>query len=160
MLYLRTKERLIRMPKEPRLVYQIAIVLALIIFICSVPSAGADESIESIVSATTNETVLNETVTESLTETIPAETTIEPTDEITPESTILTPVTTLIVATPVETIDIEPAISAEDGLNDQISVNHLKIGTGAQDLTNFLANNGALKSTSIIKRALLPIWDL
>jgi PKD repeat protein len=104
------------MSTESRLVYRIAIVLALIIFICSAAPVFADENGAGIVQEITNGTVLNETVAESPTETIPVETTIQPTDEITPEPTILAPVTTLTDVTPDLAPDNEPTVNTENNL--------------------------------------------
>jgi len=134
------------MPEESKLVYKIAIKLALIIFICSVPSVCADEGNESNISATTDETALNETVTESPTETIPVDITIQLTDEIIPEPTIHTPVTTLTDAIPVRTIDIAPVFEIPKKSTGPRSINHVQIHLGNENITNDVARDISLKS--------------
>jgi len=125
------------MSAESRLVYQVAIVLVLIIFICCVPPVCADEGNESIVSAITNETALNNTVLESPTDTlplilpkpIPTNITPEITDGIIPIETVtVIPADTILVntteQTPYKIIPKQTADIAHDQLENAESIDN------------------------------------
>ena len=109
------------MTKESRLLYRIAMVIGLIIFMNYIIPVFADNGDIGISMKITNNTGSNETVTENPTEIILSETTVQSTNEKIQEQFYVTPSINVTNSTLVQTIDIEPLINAEN--NNSVSTN-------------------------------------